>query len=245
MSGHEDQTELADRGFCVLRGQFPVAAIEACREAFWPVLLAHLEREQPNRGPHRHFLPMPFTPPCFQPAFFFDPAVLAIVRGAMDERVVADQWGCDVPVLGSEFQAVHVDFQRPLFTESPDLALPAYMLVVSFGLLPITAEDGPIEIAPRTHRLPRQEALDAVNSGRIALEPVPLDLGDVLIRHPWALHRGTPNRTTKPRALASIRYVRHWYTDGCREVETIPQLVWDKLLLDQQSMLRLLTRGAP
>ncbi|HUJ24146.1 MAG TPA: hypothetical protein VLX58_21570, partial [Bryobacteraceae bacterium] len=64
---------------------------------------------------------MPFEPPCFAPEFFFDPEVLAIVRGVMGGRVVADQWGCDVPVRGSEYQEVHVDYRRPLFEEVPDL----------------------------------------------------------------------------------------------------------------------------
>jgi len=77
--------------------------IDACRSAFWPVLLAHLKAHghEPNRGPHRHFLPMPFEPPCFAPEFFFDNELLSIVRGVMDDRVVADQWGCDVALPGS------------------------------------------------------------------------------------------------------------------------------------------------
>lgn len=39
------------------------------------------EGDKPNRGPQRHFLPMPFEPPCFAADFFFNPAVLSIVRG--------------------------------------------------------------------------------------------------------------------------------------------------------------------
>jgi hypothetical protein len=77
---------------------------------------------QPRRREEarRYFLPTPFAPPCFTPQIFFDPNVLGIVRGLMDDRVVADQWGCDVPLRGSEYQGVHVDYQRPLFPESPD-----------------------------------------------------------------------------------------------------------------------------
>jgi len=52
---------------------------------------------------------MPFEPPCFGPEFFFDTEVLSVVRGAMDDRVVAGQWGGEVP-----------DHQRPLSAESPD-----------------------------------------------------------------------------------------------------------------------------
>src|SRR5262249_22077924 len=195
--------EIQDRGYCILKGHFAGGVIDVCREAFWPVLLAYLKTHghEANRGRHRHFLPMPFEPPCFALEFFFNEEVLSIVRGVMDDRVVADQWGCDVSVPGSDYQGFHVDYQRPLFAEAPDLSLPAYTLVLSFGLDRITEEDGPIEIAPRTHRMPRQEALRAVEAAEIGIEPVPLEPGDILIRNPWALHRGSPNRSVTPRAL--------------------------------------------
>ena len=216
--------ELLETGYCVLPGHFPTAAVEACRVATWPVLLAHIARNEPNRGPHRHHVPMPFDRPSFQPLFFFDDEVLRIVRGAMDDRVVADQWGCDVPLEGSTHQGVHADFARPLFQEAPDLVLPPCFLAVSFGLRRITAADGPIEIARGTHVMPRADALRAVESGEIGLDRLTLEVGDVLIRHPWALHRGSPNTTPEPRALVTIRYVRRWYADDSREVRAIPQV---------------------
>jgi hypothetical protein len=232
--------ELLENGYCLLRAHLPKGVIEACREAFWPTLLAHLNtyKDQPNRGPCRHFLPLPFEPPCFAPEFFFDPEVLNIVRGAMGARVVADQWGCEVPVRGSEYQAVHVDYQRPLFEEMADLPLPPYMLIVSFGLVPITLVHGPIEIAPGTNRMPREAALRAVECGRSKLQSLQLGIGDVLIRHPWALHRGTPNSTDLPRAMASVRFVRRWYADASREVNTIPNAVWQSLTPEQQEVMR-------
>ncbi len=230
--------EIEERGYCILREHFARPLIDACRTAFWPVLLAYLATHEPNRGPQRHFLPMPFDPPCFAPDFFFDNEALSIVRGVMGDRIVADQWGCDVPLRGSDYQGVHVDYQRPLFSEAPDLLLPAYVLVVSFGLVRITAENGPLEIAPGTHRMPRMEALRAVETAEIRMQPVPLEIGDVLIRHPWALHRGTPNTTGIPRALASVRYVRSWYADGSREVDSLPHAVWDSLTPAQQQAMR-------
>ena len=84
----------------------------------------------------------------------------------------------------------------------------------------------------------RNEALRAVKLAEIAMQPVPLELGDVLIRHPWALHQGTPNETNTPRALISIRYVRRWYADDSREVNTVPRAVWQALTTAQQSIMR-------
>ena len=233
-------TELHQRGYCIFREHFANSLIEACRDSFLPILQVYLEenRDKPNRGVCRHFLPMPFELPCFTPEFFFDAAITGILKHAMGERVVADQWGCDVPLTGSGYQEFHVDYKRPLFGEKPDLQLPPYMLVVSFGLTKITADHGAIEIAPGTHTMPRDKAFEAVNTGDIKIESVPLEAGDVLIRHPWALHRGTPNITGSPRAFVSIRYVREWYADASREVNKIPQNVWSSLTPEQQKMMR-------
>jgi ectoine hydroxylase-related dioxygenase (phytanoyl-CoA dioxygenase family) len=156
----------------------------------------------------------------------------------MDDSIVADQWGCDVVLKGSDYQGLHVDYQRPLFSEVPDLPLPFYVLVVSFGLGPITLRDGPIEIAPGTHYIPRNKALCAVESGEIEMQAVPLEIGDVLIRHPWAIHRGSPNTADIPRALVSIRYVRRWYIDNSRDVSLVPKTVWASLTSEQQRMMR-------
>jgi hypothetical protein len=246
VTGMQDKlTDFRKQGYCVLKQHFAKPFIEACREAFWPQLLRYLKihNNEPNRGPHRHFVPMSFEPPCFMPEFFFDEEVLRIVRGLMADRVVADQWGCDVALQGSDYQGIHVDYRRPLFSEEPDLSLPVYMLVVSFGLAPIIPEDGPIEIAPGTHLMPRNQALDAVESGELGMQPIPLDIGDLLVRHPWTLHRGSPNRTTTPRALVSIRYVRAWYVDSSRDVRFISQAVWESLTSEQRSMMRFPVEG--
>ena len=232
--------EVHENGYCVLRGCLPTGVVNASREAFWPVMLKHIgeHHHKPNRGPGRHFLPMPFEPPGFASEFFFDTQVLDVIRGAMGSNIVADQWGCDLPQQGSEYQGFHVDYQRPLFEEVPDLSVPPYMLVVSFGLAPITAAHGPIEIAMGTHRMPRQHAIHSIESGTSKVRSVLLDIGDVLIRHPWALHRGTPNLTDTPRALVSIRYVRRWYADDSREVNAIPSAIWQSFSDEQRALMR-------
>jgi hypothetical protein len=96
MIARENLLELRENGYCVLRTHLPKDAINACREAFWPVLLAYLSdhKHQPNRGPHRHFLPMPFERPCFAPEFFFDADILGIVRGAMSQWTYLEVLKC-------------------------------------------------------------------------------------------------------------------------------------------------------
>ena len=238
MTFHHETIEFQEKGYCILPKLFKHPLIDACRNFFWPILSERLKEQDTNRGTNRYFLPMPFESPCFAPEFFFNSKILEIVRTLLGDRIVADQWGCDVPVLGSEYQKVHVDYQRPLFNESPDLQLPAYMLVVSFSLVDISSENGPIEIAAGSHLMKQQVAHRAIENGEIEMKSIPLQVGDVLIRHPWALHRGTPNKTDIPRPLISIRYVRQWYTDQSRDVNSIPHAVWKTLTTEQQAMMR-------
>jgi len=181
---------------------------------------------------------MPWDANCYAPEFFFDSDVLSVIRGVMDDRVVADQWGCDAPLIGSSFQQFHADYQRPLFAEQPELPLPAYMLTVSFSLVRTISENGAMEVVPYTHRIARGEALGQIASGILAPTTVPLEIGDILLRHPWTLHRGTPNNTRVPRPLVTIRYVRRWYWDDSREVNPIPAALWRAMTVEQRSILR-------
>ena len=228
--------EFNEQGYCILKEHFAHSLIEDCRVAFLPTLDEYLTRNQqsPNRGVNRYFLPMSFERPCFASEFFFDPEILKILKGVIGDRIVADQWGCDVPLFGSNYQTVHVDYQRPLFYEMPDLNLPSYMTVVSFGLININQENGAIELAPGTHKMHREQAFNAVQSSEIKMIPISLNVGDVLIRHPWTLHRGTPNKTDTPRLLLTIRYVRSWYCDSSREINSIPATVWDSYHLSKK-----------
>src|SRR5215469_6463060 len=103
---NEKLLEIHKNGYCLLKAHLLKAVVNDCREAFWPILLKYVQdhRDPANRGPHRHFLPMPFQRPCFAPEFFFDTTILDVIRGAMGSRVLADQWGCDIALQGSEFQ---------------------------------------------------------------------------------------------------------------------------------------------
>ena len=45
--------------------------------------------------------------------------------------------------------------------------------------------------------------VQGVMDSQMEIKSVLMQLGDVLIRHPWALHRGTPNLTDTPRTLCT------------------------------------------
>lgn len=197
-------------GFCVLREHFSRAKLDTWREAFRPLLDAHVAREGHlfNRGPARYYVTLPFTEPFADPAIFEDEDVLAIVRGLVGEDAVMPQLATDTPLLGSDYQDIHRD-APPLFPETGE-ETPPFQLAVNFPLVDVTVENGPFEVARGTHMMPKEEGLRRIESGEIKLESIAMRLGDVMIRDVRGLHRGTPNRTNEPRPMVVIGYSRRW-----------------------------------
>jgi ectoine hydroxylase-related dioxygenase (phytanoyl-CoA dioxygenase family) len=197
-------------GHCILREHFPKATLKVWREAFMPLLEAHIAREGhlQNRGSSRYYVTLPFTEPFSDPSIFEDADVLAIVLRLAGEDPVMCQLATDTPLLGSEYQDIHRD-TPPLFPETGE-ETPPFQLAVNFPLVDVTLENGPFEVAPATHMISKEEGLRRIASGEARLEPLTMQLGDVIIRDVRALHRGTPNHTNEPRPMVVIGYSRRW-----------------------------------
>ena len=197
-------------GYCILRGQFPADKLDAWREAFAPMLAAHIEREGHlrNRGPGRYYVTLPFAEPFADPAVYEDDDVLAVVERLVGEDTAMCQLATDTPVAGSEYQDVHRD-APPLFPET-GRETPPFQLAVNFPLVDVTPENGPFEVARGTHMVSKAEGLRRIEAGEVSLEPITMRLGDVMVRDVRGLHRGTPNRRGEPRPMVVIGYSRRW-----------------------------------
>ena len=197
-------------GFCILRNHFSVDTLKQWHQAFTPLLEDHIAREGDlqNRGAARYYVTLPFMAPFAEPTIYEDDVVLAIAGRLVGEDAVMCQLATDTPLLGSDYQAVHRDVP-PLFPEISQ-ETPPFQLAVNFPLVDVTPENGPFEVARGTHMLTKEEGLRRLASGEVQLEPITLNLGDVMIRDVRGLHRGTPNRTNVPRPMVVIGYSRRW-----------------------------------
>ena len=197
-------------GFCMLREHFAKETLRAWREAFTPLLDAHIAREGhlQNRGPGRYYVTLPFTAPFADPTVYEDEDVLSIVARLVGEDAVMPQLATDTPVIGSDYQDIHRD-TPPLFPETGE-ETPPFQLAVNFPLVDVEAKNGPFEVARATHMMSKTEGLRLIEAGEIKLEPIEMRLGDVMIRDVRGLHRGTPNRTPVPRPMVVIGYSRRW-----------------------------------
>jgi len=196
-------------GICILRGLFDRSLIEAWKAAFDALFQ---ERQQRSggvapRGTARGYVTLPWMAPFADPMVFANPTILGVLDRVFYQEYKLVQLGADIPMQGSEYQEIHRDF-RPLFSDQ--IVTPLYALAVNFPLVEVTAENGPFEMARGTHVMPREEGLVKVQAGEISMEQFYMQPGDVMIRSPLALHRGTPNLTPQPRPMVVMGYVMHW-----------------------------------
>ena len=194
----------------VIRGLFPVETIDAWNTAFQPLLeqAVRIEADNPNRGPNRYYVTLPFHGLWADPQIIDNDAVMAVVEELVGADGVMCQLATDTPLKGSDYQDLHRDTQL-LFPET-GAESPPYQLAVNFPLVDVTDDNGPMEWAPGTHMLSKAEGLRRVETGETPLQRAYLNRGDVMIRDVRHIHRGTPNPSETPRPMVVIGYSRRW-----------------------------------
>ncbi|MBD1867375.1 phytanoyl-CoA dioxygenase family protein [Cyanobacteria bacterium FACHB-471] len=196
-------------GICIIRQLFDPQLIKEWAEAFNQ--LFKQRQNQPGglapREQARYYLTLPWVAPFANTEVFANPVILAVLNRVFHQEYRLVQLGVDIPTKGSDYQEIHRDF-RPLFSDQ--IVTPLYAVAVNFPLVEVTADNGPFQMARGTHVLPREEGLVKVTAGEIPLESFYLKPGDVMIRSPLALHRGSPNQTEQPRPMVVMGYVMHW-----------------------------------
>ena len=223
-------------GICVLRGAVDRGLVERWGEAFGSLMRERQGRPGglAPREKSRFYLTLPWVQPFADTAVFANPAVLGVLERVFPQEYVMVQLGADVPMEGSDYQEIHRDY-RPLFSD--DVVTPLYALAVNMPLVEVTEENGPFQMARGTHVLPRDVGLAKVESGEIPMESFLMQPGDIAIRTPLALHRGSPNRTPTPRPMVVMGYVMHWLHTPKVDL-TLPRDYYDSLPEPLRKMLR-------
>ena len=228
----EKVEQISTQGWCVLEDQLGVW--DACagetdwvgstKDTFMDVLGRFASTTEPNRGPARYYMNVPMAPPFLTP--LEHPGIQAVCEAVLGEGAVVENLASDTPLgLGSTFQEFHRDCGN-----DPKEEREIWTLVVNVNLTDVSADMGPFEIVPTTAQtdiaevaaafgqhdrstgepLPFPGAEAAAEAAAAAAPfPAPVPLlarkGDILIRDPRVVHRGTLSYSTEPRpALAYI-----------------------------------------
>ncbi len=228
--------ELNRDGICVIRGLFDKKLIDE-----WAIAFDRLFQERQNqsgglapREQARYYLTLPWIAPFSNQEVFANPVILGILDRVFSQEYVMVQLGADIPLNGSDYQEIHRDY-RPLFSDR--IVTPLYALAVNFPLVEVTPENGPFQMARGTHIIPHDEAQVGVANGDIPIESFYMKPGDVAIRTPLALHRGSPNRTNQPRPMIVMGYAMHWLHTPKVDL-TIPRDYYESLPEHTRQLLR-------
>jgi hypothetical protein len=228
---------LHTRGCVILRGALPTAVVAAADDAFAGIFadcLASRDSEtlhmagitcriaQQTRAVfwerNRRWRVFPkLRPPFDSPWMLANPLAMRLLR-----LLLGDGFGCkfvssDTCVRGAEIQSPHREMD-------PGLSWEPRGYVVNIPLHRCDLENGPLEVWPCGSHLWRDDVLrglgfdDTVQDGRnpdfewlASLFPsrrVLLEPGDLLIRDPALMHRGTVNHTDHPRTMLAVCYFR-------------------------------------
>ncbi len=223
-------------GIVVIPGVFDPALVEEWRRAFMDLFEERQNRPGglAPREVNRYYLTLPWRPPFADVNVFANPVILGVLDRLFPQEYALVQLGADTPCQGSDYQEIHRDY-RPLFTD--DIVRPLYAVAVNFPLVDVGEDNGPFQQARGTHVMRREEALEKVRAGEIPMESFPMKQGDVAIRTPLALHRGSPNRTDTPRPMVVMGYVMHWLHTPQVDVN-VPRDFYESLPEKLQKMLR-------
>lgn len=224
-------------GFYVLKSHFSKKILQEWNEKFQPLLAEHIEREGHirNRGPNRYYVTLPFQDQWANPSIYEDPTILEISEKLLGPDMVMCQLATDTPLQNSEYQETHRD-ALPLFPELEG-ETPSFQLAVNFPLVPVHEKNGPFEVARGTHKMSKKEGMKLIEAGDIKLEPIFMELGDVMIRDVRGLHRGTPNKTSEPRPMVVIGYSRKWLFRPEVNIQ-IPRAQYNRLSERGKKLLR-------
>ncbi len=228
-------------GYTILEGLIPKEAIAEMGSAFQPLYQSNLDtiRNDPNRGPMRHYIVLPFEAPFYQSAFHGNADVFAIVRAILGEDVYCAQFASDTPAKGSVHQKWHADTSVE-FSDNGELTSPA-LIVANTSFVDVTPENGPFEISDGSHHVP--DAIEQLTNEKLSFTPLYLKVGDVLVRDPRCIHRGSPNTTETPRVVAVLGFDREGTERGTHAVENgIRQTFYESLSEDEQYMYRKVPR---
>ena len=206
----ERADEVRRTGSTVISNVLPVDKIDELNRVFQGLLqeTKRVENGAGNRGPHRYYITPSFRSPWIDPSIVDNDIIMGIVSELVGNDGVFCQLATDTPCKGSEYQDLHRDTQS-LFPEWGQ-ETPPFQLAVNFPLVDCTPENGPLEMAPSTHLLAKDEALRRIESGELPLQQVLMKRGDILIRDVRHIHRGTPNQTDEARPMVVLGYSRRW-----------------------------------
>ena len=207
--------ELDLNGFIIFRNFLPLDLVQAMQQQFEPLCRGQIARLEAGdttalRGRNRLSFDIAayvdrLKGPLDDDRFRRNPAIEALVTAVLGRwRYGVTKAEC--PLRDAEMMSWHPDVAND---ESRDPTRPVRPVRLTFNvpLVDIDETSGPMEIIPGSHRMHHHGVEKVIYAvPRVHSVKILMRLGDAMLRDGNALHRGTPNRTDRPRVLLDQTY---------------------------------------
>lgn len=223
-----------DAGFVAVGPLYTPQQILTLSQAFHVELASYIEKqgglEQLNKKAfgknHIGFFP-PLLPPFSNVEFVAHPLLVPLLEKLLGADFICCFYHTNTAFPGSEYQPIHRD-HPPLFSTALPVPHPPTHIVLNIPLCDFTEENGSTEVWPGTHLLvdtvPEEGKQLEERALFLASLRMNLPVGSAALRDLRTWHRGTPNRSPKPRPMLAIVYQR---ATTHAEPVSIPQSTWD------------------
>ena len=210
--------------------------IDLLHKDFMRLLEQHIFTTDPNRGANRYQMHLPFEAPFILPEIVSNSLIMPLVEKILGKGFTCNYLASDTPLPGSDYQEVHSD-TSDLFPEAA-ISLPPACLALNIPLVDFTLENGPLEIwAGGTHLMPSSRLMKDL-APKMHSELVLMPAGSLLLRDMRMWHRGTPNRSNKPRPNMALIYSRPWLKSYYPPI-SISRSTYETLSEQAKSLFRL------
>ena len=238
-------------GFTVFEDFVAHDKIDGILEAWAPIRDADIERqgEFPVRGRFRYNVAVPFTKPFVDPDIFDHEAVVEFLSRVLGKDYVWTHFDSNIPLPETDYQRWHRDGDS---TVARGVMMPAFTVGAKFPLLDTTEENGSFEVLPGTQYIADEDldgrhlenVLGVEEKLRGNYYPVRLNLkkGSLWMQDGRAMHRGTPNRSDRPRDELCMAFSAPWVFSKRLHENTernFPRDLWESLSDRARHALRL------
>src|SRR3954447_9112424 len=205
--GERARAAIYDEGITALRGAFSVAWADAMRADIETAFAEAIDRPggAVGRGPHRYYVEIHPEQLGGFVELVTHPWVTAVCTAVLGPQYEIVELGFDIPFVGAVNQPWHRDFPMPEVTRTE-----GRLDSLAFNLTGVDTTDdmGPFEIAVGTQfdeepdfehgMFPPKSRYGRYQERAVRKYP---QRGDISARSALTIHRGTRNRSTKPRPV--------------------------------------------
>lgn len=240
-------------GYVIFEKVLPESLVNALFNRYIEILEPYLDEHHEevynpkngfNDGTNHIRLYLPFEMPFIDESIIAHPFVLQVVDRLLGEDCVLHYFATNTSLPGGQkCQPVHAD-TGAVFGDRCPVNLPISNLVVNFPLVDTHENNGPMEIWPGgTHLLPDYwYGPKSYNKNKLAEHMTSIKAfmpaGSIMIRDDRMWHRGTPNRSDRPRPNIAMIYAPKDRAPRNGGTIHIPQETYDQLSDRAKKLLR-------